>query len=99
MDIHIYYSKNRLNNVQTKSKGDINTSLRNYSFVYFDTMSVEGLQSKIYLNPQLCFTIKECKNHFSNNIRLDLSVRYACALFSVQNADNTYDCNSSMFIL
>ena len=60
--------KNILNDVQTKGKGEINTALHSYSkIVYFDTISVEGLKSKIFLLIlQLCFTIKECKIDFSN---------------------------------
>ena len=73
----------------------------NYKFVqinikhllYFDTTSVEGLKSKIFLSiPQLCFTIKECKIDFLTIYDSICQFGMPAHNLSVQNADNTSDC-------
>ena len=40
--------KNILNDFLTKGKGEINMAKINYSKMYFDTISVEGLKSMFY---------------------------------------------------
>ena len=65
--------------VQTEGKGEINTIKHYYSNNgrewYFDTISVKELKSKVLLLILWkCFTKKECKVAFSNNIGYNLSV-------------------------